>query len=100
MKTKNLIKLAFITAVLTIIAACAPKPEDPGAAFRGQSEAKIYHDGTKAMLKGKYEVAAKHFAAINADYPFGNFAQQSRLNAAYCFYKEGNNAAALAAANN
>jgi len=100
MKKLKLILLASIVGLCALISACSTSDEDPGAKFHGQSEAKIYQDGKKAMLKGDYEDAAAHFAAINADYPFGKFAQQSRLNAAYCYYKNNNNASALAAANN
>ena len=50
------------------------------------------------MLKGKYDSAVQHFETLDARYPFGTYAKKGQLDIIYSYYKQGDTASALAAA--
>ncbi len=49
------------------------------------------------IADGRWQEAIKQFEALEAKYPFGNFAQQAQLEVAYAQYKNNEPAQALAA---
>ncbi len=50
------------------------------------------------MSEGGYDRAIQLFEKLEARYPYGRFAQQAQLEVAYAYYKQGEQALALAAA--
>lgn len=49
------------------------------------------------MAAGNYERAIDLFSKLEARYPFGTYAQQAQMEIAYAYYRDGDNAQALAA---
>lgn len=93
-------KLLLIGLLTLVLVACASDKtvEDPGAAFKGQSEQQIYIGAEQALLSGDYSSAVKHFEALDTLYPFGKHAQQAQLDVIYAYYKNDDVASTLAAA--
>ena len=50
------------------------------------------------MAGKEWPKAIKHFEKLEARFPYGRFAQQAQLEVAYCHFKEGERALAVAAA--
>ncbi|MGK0674133.1 MAG: outer membrane protein assembly factor BamD [Halothiobacillaceae bacterium] len=65
--------------------------EDPYA-----TAADIYGQASRALKTGNYEEAIKQFETLEARYPFGPYAEQAKLEAAYAYYKYGEQESAIA----
>jgi len=64
----------------------------------GWSAQKLYGEAKDAMASKDWIKAIKYLEKLEARYPYGRFAQQSQLEVAYCYWKEGERASAIAAA--
>lgn len=93
---KNIFLPLLLVMMLTGCAA-SKTVEDPGAAFKGQSEEQIYQTAEKALAKGDYPKAIKAFEGLDTLYPFGVHAQQGQLDIIYAYYKNDDVASTLAA---
>ncbi|SCX42065.1 outer membrane protein assembly factor BamD [Nitrosospira sp. Nsp1] len=62
------------------------------------SASKYYSEAKSELNEGNYGGAIKLFEALEARYPYGRFAQQAQLEVAYAYYKDGEQATAIAAA--
>lgn len=91
-------KLFLIVAILLALVGCAKKDVDPYKAFRGKTSTELFTTGEKALAKENYSEAVKNFEALDAIYPFGPYAQQAQLDIIYAYYKSGDDASAIAAA--
>lgn len=83
-----------VALIGTLLAACAAtEPPDPTL---GWSAEKLYADAKDEMSGGRWAAAIKVLEKVESRYPFGRFAQQAQIDTAYCQYKEGDRALALA----
>jgi outer membrane protein assembly factor BamD len=64
----------------------------------GWSAQRLYGEAKDAMTGKEWPKAIKYFEKLEARYPYGRFAQQAQLEVAYCHFKEGERALAIAAA--
>jgi len=58
----------------------------------------MYGEAKSALLDENYESAIKKFESLQSRFPYGRFAQQSQLEIAYSYYKQGEIESAIAAA--
>jgi len=65
---------------------------------RGWSAVKLYTEARSALNGQNYETAIKYYEKLEARYPYGRFAQQAQIETAYAYYKDGEAASAIAAA--
>ena len=88
-------KAALIGALL--LGGCGMLPEqiDETAGWNAQT---LYSEAKASMSEGGYDRAIQLFEKLEARYPYGRFAQQAQLEVAYAYYKQGEQALALAAA--
>jgi outer membrane protein assembly factor BamD len=63
----------------------------------GWSAQKLYGEAKDAMNSRDWPKAIKYLEKLEARYPYGRFAQQAQLEVAYCHWKEGERASAVAA---
>ena len=63
----------------------------------GWSAQKLYGEAKDAMSSKDWVKAIKYLEKLEARYPYGRFAQQAQLEVAYCNWKEGERASAIAA---
>lgn len=64
----------------------------------GWSAAELYNQGAEEMDAGDYPRAIELFQKLDARYPFGRYAMQAQLDAAYAHYKADQPEEAIAAA--
>ena len=64
---------------------------------QGWSAAKLYQEAKEQSDSGNYTQAIKFFEKLEARYPYGRYAQQAQLDAAYAYYRDGEAASAVAA---
>ncbi|MFZ6845178.1 outer membrane protein assembly factor BamD [Undibacterium sp. RuTC16W] len=59
--------------------------------------AKLYAEAKDELNNGGYEKAVQYFERLESRFPFGTYAQQAQMEIAYAYYKQGDQAQALAA---
>jgi outer membrane protein assembly factor BamD len=63
----------------------------------GWSAQKLYGEAKDSMASRDWPKAIKYLEKLEARYPYGRYAQQAQLEVAYCYWKEGERASAIAA---
>ncbi|MCY7388594.1 MAG: outer membrane protein assembly factor BamD [Burkholderiales bacterium] len=58
----------------------------------------FYKNAREELDSGNYAGAVKSYEALEAKYPFGRYAQQAQLDIAYAYYKDGETAQCVSAA--
>ncbi len=66
--------------------------------YVGWNEAKFHEQATEAMRGSNYDKAVKLYEAMEARFPFGDYAAQTQLDIAYAYHKNGDPEASIAAA--
>jgi outer membrane protein assembly factor BamD len=88
----------LLALVVLLLAGCglfSGKEDDETLGWTAQ---KLYGEAKDAMASKNWEQAVKYFEKLEARYPYGRFAQQAQLEVAYCHWKSGERASAIAAA--
>lgn len=62
------------------------------------SAGQFYAEAKEKLSDGNYPAAIELFESLEARYPYGRFAQQAQLEVAYAYYKDQEQASAIAAA--
>jgi outer membrane protein assembly factor BamD len=77
------------------LAACSfIDKHDPTA---GYSAEKLYREAKEALEGGQYDLAIKRYETLEARFPYGRYSQQGQLEIAYAYYKQNEQASAVAA---
>ncbi|HEX8873649.1 MAG TPA: outer membrane protein assembly factor BamD [Nitrosospira sp.] len=84
----------FLLLMLTACGLLPKKIEDS----KNWSASKYYSEAKTELSEGNYAAAIKLFEGLEARYPYGRYAQQAQLEIAYAYYKDGEQAQAIAAA--
>jgi len=59
---------------------------------------KLYAEAKDALDGGQYDLAIKRYEALEARFPYGRYSQQGQLEIAYAYYRQNEQASAVAAA--
>lgn len=65
---------------------------------RDWSVSKLYSEARGELMDRNYAAAIKLYEKLEARYPYGRYAQQAQLEIAYAYFKEGEAASSIAAA--
>ncbi len=89
-----------LLALLLLVAAAAgcgllPEQKDETAGWSAQ---RLYGEAKDEMTVRNWEKAIKLLEQLEARYPYGRYAQQAQLDVAYAYWKSGERASAIAAA--
>ena len=87
--------LAVLLGVL--VAACGMLP-DAGDETKGWSAQKLYTEAKSELGARNYDQAIKYYEKLEARYPYGRYAQQAQIEIAYAYFKDGEAAQAVTAA--
>jgi len=87
------IPVYFLLAAVCLFG-CAGNTEDETIGWSAQ---RLYGEAKDAMSSKDWPRAVKYLEKLEARYPYGRFAQQAQLEIAYCHYKDGERASAVAA---
>lgn len=87
---------SFVTVLAATLAACSfLDKHDPAGSM---SADKLYAEAKDALDGGQYDLAIKRYETLEARFPYGRYSQQGQLEIAYAYYKQGEQASAVAAA--
>jgi outer membrane protein assembly factor BamD len=86
--------LAVILALLLCACGLLPDVKDETS---GWSAEKLYTEAKDEIAKAGYTNAIKYLEKLEARYPYGRYAQQAQIELAYVYYKDGDQASAIAA---
>jgi len=92
---KKLLNLAAI-AFVVLLSACGLMPEQIDETT-SWSASKLYTEARGEASSGNYEKSVKYYEKLEARYPFGVYAQQAQMEIAYGYYRQSEQALALAA---
>ena len=91
----KLLKIATVVAALSL-SACGLLP-DKIDETKNWSAAKLYSEANDELTGGGYDRAIKLFESLESRYPFGTYAVQAQMDIAYAYYRQADQAQALAA---
>jgi outer membrane protein assembly factor BamD len=91
----KIFRLLSVSGVL-LCAACASTPEKD--LYVDMSAQQIYTQASTALRKTDYEKASKDYEGLESHYPYGRYTEKGQLEIIYAYYKKGDAASALAAA--
>lgn len=91
------IRVTALFALLLLVSGCSLFPDEEDMT-KGWSASKFYSEASASMSEGDYETAIKHYEGLEARFPFGRYAMQAQLDAAYAYYRNGDQEQAIAAA--
>ena len=78
---------ALLVSAVLLLAACAGKDKREDAFVRDVTEA--YQSAQRALTSGNYNRAIQIYEALQARFPFSEFATQIQLELMYAYYKSG-----------
>jgi len=82
--------------IALLVAGCSSTADKDETA--GWSAQRLYGEAKDEMNNRNWEKAIKLLEKLEARYPYGRFAQQAQLDVAYAYWKSGERASAIAAA--
>jgi outer membrane protein assembly factor BamD len=83
----------LLVAAAVALGACANADDETV----GWDAPRLYGESKDAMGNKDWPRAIRYLEKLEARYPYGRFAQQAQLEIAYCHYKDGERASAVAA---
>lgn len=88
--------VAALAAIVVLLAACGTsvKPDD-SATWPAD---RLYREAKEELEAGNYKKAVQYYEKLESRFPYGQFAQQAQLEAAYAYFKDNERASAIAAA--
>ena len=88
---------SLLVAILALTLAACSGLNSADDETLGWSAQKLYGEAKDSMASRDWVKAIKYLEKLEARYPYGRFAQQAQLEVAYCYWKEGERASAIAA---
>jgi len=98
----RLARYAVILASLLVLAACASSGDtydSDGDESKTWPVEKLFSEAKRELKAGDYTLAVQYFETLQARFPFGKYAQQAQLEAAYAYYLSDEFDSAIASAN-
>jgi len=84
--------------LLTLVACSSDSPPDENDPSNKMTVEEMYKEAKENLDRENYETAIKKLEALQSRYPYGRYAQQALLEVAYAYYKQGEPAPAISAA--
>jgi outer membrane protein assembly factor BamD len=87
--------LAFALVLIALMAGCSSLDKDPTIKWDAE---RLYTEAKEEIGVGNWKKARELLEKLEARFPFGRYAQQAQMEIAYTYYKEGESAQAVTAA--
>jgi len=94
---RHSLAVILIFSFSLLLGACGLLP-DVVDETKGWSAAKLYAEAKAELSGGGYDKAIQYYEKLESRYPYGRFAQQAQIEIAYAYYKQGETASTIAAA--
>ncbi len=88
--------VSLVIALSLLLSGCSLLPDQVDETA-GWTANKLYAEAKDAMADGAFDKAVKYFEKLESRYPYGRYAQQAQIEAAYAYYKQGEVESAIAA---
>ncbi len=88
-------KRSVAILVCLLLFGCGLAEQDETASW---SATKLYTEAKDQLTSGNYQQAIKYYEKLEARFPYGRYAQQAQLELGYAYFKDGDAAGAVAAA--
>lgn len=95
--TDSLIVRTLLIATLLLTGGCSIFKEESDITTKWSAE-KLYTEAKRELDNGDYETAIDYLEKLEGRYPYGRYAQQAQLDAAYAYYRDDQPELAMAAA--
>ncbi len=92
-----LIRILPLALAALVLAGCGAFGEKPDIT-RNWPVQRLYAEAKAALDDGDYETAIDYYEKLESRFPFGRYAEQSQIDLAYAYWKDEQNASAIAAA--
>jgi outer membrane protein assembly factor BamD len=99
MSILNTRKILILVCLAVIVSGCAGKKKTEDNLAQQQVE-ELYTKGKKALNSGNYSFATQYFRALEANYPYGEYTEQAKLDMIFAFNKSGQTDKTVEAAEN
>jgi outer membrane protein assembly factor BamD len=97
--SRKIQSLLVLTALLVAVSGCSSKKKTQENLAQQQVE-ELYGRGKQAMNAGNYNFAIDYYRALEANYPYGEYTEQAKLDMIFAFDKSGKVEEAIEAAEN
>lgn len=87
---------AATLALAMLVSACSWLPEQIDET-KDWSASRLYSEAQTEIAAGNYDNAIRTLEKLESRYPFGTYAQQAQMDTAYVYFRQGEQAQALAA---
>ncbi|MFC0179318.1 outer membrane protein assembly factor BamD [Thorsellia kenyensis] len=87
-------KIALTGMICLVLAGCSSNKEEVSE----KPASELFANAQAALQEGDYRQAIKQLEALDTQYPFGEYSQQTQIDLVYSYYKSGEYPLALAAA--
>lgn len=99
--SKKAMRIVCVILLATIVSACGGKKKAGIEEDLAQQQVEeLYSKAKKALDNGNYSFAINYYRALEANYPYGEFTEQAKLDMLYAFDKTGQIEKAVEAADN
>lgn len=97
-KSSSRLYSTYLLLIITLfgLSACGLLPEKADET-KNWSAARLYQEAKSDIDNGAYESAIKNLEKLETRFPFGTYAQQAQMEIPYVYYRQGDQAQALAA---
>ena len=90
-------KQTYLGVILLVLAACNSNPDERDLR-NAQTPAQLYASAKDSLSAGNYRAAVFKLENLDTRFPFGEFAEQAKLDLIYAHHASGNEEAAIEAA--
>ena len=99
--SKKTMRIASVILLTVLVSACSGKKKtDVEEDLAQQQVEDLYSKGKEALDKGNYSFAINYYRALEANFPYGEFTEQAKLDMLFAFDKTGQIEQAVEAADN
>ncbi|NND83420.1 MAG: outer membrane protein assembly factor BamD [Gammaproteobacteria bacterium] len=82
-------QLALLLILTALIAGCSSKKARSVDALGRQQVQELYNKGKRALDSGNYSFAIDYYRALEANYPYGDYTEQAKLDMLFAYDKLG-----------
>jgi len=87
----------WLVSLALFLSSCATGVDNPAEKYKDYSAERLFNTSVLSMEKGEFKNAIERFEALDARYPFGDYAEKAQLYIIYAYYRAGQYPEALVA---